>query len=203
MKQLLSLSLSLFLSSLFTIAHAQVPYEPSILILTPNKTIVAKKLEKEIARYNKTMQANKKQAIAESEAALLELEDEAENIKIMYQKKLEFTHSLDFFSYIPSVAEGFLQYRFFERFNNLLVYATPEKSDGSIKSLTNLSEKHQVQYILNFPEVQSGIEKGTKQSLLRVQLFDKAAGKVIFEESYTGNDQNPGFEFACQDGNLT
>ena len=187
---------------LFTTVQSQ-DYEPTILILTPNTTTADKEFKKEIKDYAKQIKQNQDNAVKESEEALKEMGDRAENIKIMYQKKIEFSKDMDFYSMIPSVAEGYLQYRFYERFTNLLIYAINEKSKGSIDELSSLADNHNMQYVLNFPKINTFLENGSKKSIITVQLYDNNQKQILFEKDYTGHDRNPGFDFACPDSSLS
>lgn len=187
---------------LCTTVYSQDYFEPTILILTPSKTTADKALKKEIEYLDKEIRKGRDKAVKESEDDLAEMIDGDKNIKTMCQKKIEFSKDMGFYSIIPSMAEGYLQYRFYERFTNLLIYAVNEKSDGNIEELSNLADYHKMQYILNFPNVNSFVENGTKKSTITVQLYDNSQNKILYEKKYTGDDLNPGFEFACGDSTL-
>jgi hypothetical protein len=45
-------------------------------------------------------------------------------------------------------------------------------------------------------------EAGKSYADLEVRLFDANTGSVILERTFTGNDGNPGFEYACEDGSV-
>lgn len=178
-------------------------YEPTILILSPKKTTADKELKKEISEFNDLIQKNQKQKEKELKHALNEMEDRPDNIKLMYLKQIEFSKNMNFYKMIPSVAEGYLQYRFFERFENLMIYAIKEKSGGEIDQLATIADKHNMQYVLNFPEVKSFAESNAKKTTIRVQLYDNHQKKILLDKEFTGHDRNPGFEFACSDNSLS
>jgi hypothetical protein len=194
--------LSIVLWSAIIINSYGQSYEPTILILSPNTTISDKVFKKEIEEFNFLLRENQKQNIKEKNQDPNHMEDNPENIKVMYQKQIEFLKDMDFYNIIPAVAEGYLQYRFFQRFQNLLIYATKEKSNGNVRQLTNLARKHKMQYIINFPQVHSFIENNSKKTTIRVQLFDDNQKKIILDKEFTGHDRNPGFEFTCNDRSL-
>jgi hypothetical protein len=204
MKQLIRFSFVTILWMLFTLTGAiGQSFEPTILILSPGTTTADKSLKKEIADYDKLIKQGQKQAIRESKDALKEAEGLAENFKIMHQKSIEFSKGVNFYSSIPLLAEGYLQYRLFERFENLLIYATDEKSEGSLQSLSAIAARHKMQYVVNFPTVNLTLENGAKKTTIRVQLYDHDQGKLVLDKDFTGHDQNPGFEFACSEGSLS
>ena len=178
-------------------------FEPTILVLSVSNKRADKGLEKEITEINKLFQANQKVREQALRAAQPEMESEPENIRIMYQKQLEFAETPDFYSTIPSIAERLLQFQFYERFENLLIYAVKEKSDGNIEQLSEIATRSNIQYILNFPYVHSVIENGKKITTIRVQLYDNYQEELILDRIFTGNSINPGFEFTCKEGSLT
>lgn len=198
-QNILLLTIGIFLC---TAVYSQGNYEPTILILTPNATSADKQLKKVIKSFDKEIKQSQEKAVKESEKTLAEIGDRAENVKIMYQKKIEFSKDMGLYSLIPLIAEGYLQYRFYERFTNLLIYAINEKSKGSVDELSTLANNHEMQYILNFPKVNSYVENGTKKSAITVQLYDNVQKQILFEKEYIGEDRNPGFEFACSDSSL-
>jgi hypothetical protein len=187
---------------LTTTVFSQVNFEPTILILTPYSTSADIEFKKVIKNYNKKIKQNQKNTAKKIEKALAEIESGAENIGTMYQKKIEFSQNMDIYSSISSIAEEYLQYRFYEKFTNLLIYAINEKSEGNIDTLSTLAQNHQMQYVLNFPKVNSFIENGIKKSTITVQLYDNLQRQILFEKEYTGDNQNPGFEFSCEDNSL-
>ncbi|MCD4788633.1 MAG: hypothetical protein K8R37_01435 [Bacteroidales bacterium] len=177
-------------------------YEPTILILFPYETTADESLKKEIQKYNSQLKRNRKYAVKETEQYLKEIEDRAENIKIMYNKKVEFLENMTFYSIIPLIAADYLQYRFFEGFENHMIYAINEKSDGNINTLSSIAKGRKMQYVVNFPKVNSCLENGSKRTTITVQLFDSNQEKIVIEKEFKGDDRNPGFEFSCEDSTL-
>lgn len=202
MKVLRHFILTLLGLGLFTTAYTQANYEPTILILSPHATSASKKVQKEIADGEKQMLQYKASAAQMSAEDSASVEEMPENIRLMFQKKLEFASRANFYSVIPLMAESFLQYSFYEKFNNLLIYAVNEKSAGELNELAAIADAHKMQYVLNFPKVNSLVERGAKRSTIIVQLYDRSQNKMLIEREYTGDDHNPGFEFGCDEGTL-
>lgn len=202
MTQLNKVFIFLLWSILVFNANGQT-YEPTILILTPNKTVADKELKIEIDKFNNLIKKNQKQKEQELKQALEEMKERSENIKIIYQKRIEFSKDMDFYSIIPSITEDYLQYQFFERFENLLIYAVKEKSSGDIEQLTTIANNHKMQYIINFPQINSFIEEKAKKTTIRVQLYDNHQKKLVLDNEFTGHDRNRGFEFTCKDSSLS
>ncbi|XOV67961.1 MAG: hypothetical protein ACFHU9_02085 [Fluviicola sp.] len=202
-KKLFSKPLLTALALVFSLTgHAQNNFEPTILILTPNKTTADKTLNKEIKKLDKEIKRRQNDLIQERQKALERRKGRPKNLEIMYEKKVEFAEDMDYYSQIASGAEDYLQYRFYERFNNLLIYAINERSNGNTQELSDLAEKHKMQYVLNFPKIHSFQENGTKKSIVTVQLYDNLQQKLLLEQDFTGDDQNPGFDFACSEGSV-
>ncbi len=195
--------LVLVLCTFLTLSTKGQIYEPTILILSSYETTADQSLKKEIDDFNEFLRKNQKQNKREINQILKEIKDEPENIKVMYQKQIEFSKDPDFYSVISSITEGYLQYRFFERFKNILIYATKEKSIGTIEQLKVIADEKKMQYIINFPKVNSFVENNSKKTIIRVQLYDNYQKKIVLDKKFTGEDRNPGFEFACEDGSLS
>lgn len=186
----------------FSIKTFGQKYEPTILILYPNETLIDKKLEGELQDFNKNMKKSKNEMDKQHKELLEEVEEEAENIRFMVNKKIEFENEFDLYSLIPAISESMLQYRFSQRFKDLKIYAIREKSNGSIEELSVIAEKHKMQYVLNFPKVNSFKKINGKFSTIRIQLYDNAIKKIVIDKEFTGNDVNNGFENTCDEGSL-
>jgi len=181
---------------------AQNEFEPTLLILSPHSTYADKSLKKEIATYDSLIKSHDQAMIQDAEEDVSTRRDLPENIALITQKQQEFSLQGDFYGAISTISEEFLLYQFYERFPNLLIYAVPEKRKGKPKALNKLAESHNMQYVMNFPEVRFSEQNGKKQSLIRVQLFDRLEQKFLLDKEYQGEDYNPGFEFGCDGGTL-
>jgi hypothetical protein len=177
-------------------------FDPSILILYPNETEIEKQFEKEVKEFNENMKMSKKGMDKQHKELSKEVKQQEKNIKFMVQKKIEFENEFDFYSVIPSMAESMLQYRFFQRFKNLLIYAVREKSNGTTDELSMLADKNNMQYIVNFPKVNTFKNIKGKNSTIRIQLYDNALKKIVIDKEFTGDDVNNGFEYTCNEGSI-
>lgn len=194
-----------FISLVFIIASLSVfsqDYEPTILILYPSETNVDAGLKNELVENENFYEANRQYRIDKSERNLNQVPKESENIRKIYKKQIEFAKTSGYYGKISSMVEGFLQYKFIDRFNNLMIYAIDEKSNGTIEELEEIAQKYNMQYVINFPEVRTMSKYGKKQSIIKVQLYDDIKKEIVIDKEYTGHSQNPGFEFACKDGSI-
>jgi hypothetical protein len=177
-------------------------FDPTILILYPYQTQTGMSLLTEINEETKYLEQNKETSIKESQEDIESSKERDENIRIMLEKKLEFVKKKDFYSILPEAMEGYLQYFLFERFNNLLIYAVNQKSSSHIDSLSKIANEHKIQYLINFPTVNIYEKNGVIFSEINIQLFDNINKSIVLDKRYTGDFQNHGFEFTCQDSSI-
>ncbi len=100
------------------------------------------------------------------------------------------------------MSEEFLTYRFIDKFPTLLIKLSNTASTSEIAALKKISEQEKLQYVLNFPSVAFYKQDGISFSKIAVQLYDQASNALLIDTAYTGNWDNPGFEFACKVGTL-
>lgn len=177
-------------------------FDPSILVLYPYQTQTGMRLITEINQENKYLEQYKENSIKISHEEIESSKEREENIRIMLEKKLEFVKKKDFYSILPESMEGYLQYFLFERFNNLLIYAINQKSSSDIDSLSKIANEHKIQYLINFPTVNIYEKNGVVISEINIQLFDNINKSIVLDKKYTGDFQNHGFEFTCQDSSI-
>ncbi|MFN3195709.1 MAG: hypothetical protein ACE364_07175 [Chlorobiota bacterium] len=177
-------------------------YEPTILILYPNETTVDVGLKNELIENENFYEGNRQYRIDKSERNLNQVPKESENIRKIYKKQIEFAKTSGYYGNISSIVESLLQYKFIDRFNNLMIFAVDETSDGKIEELEEIAQKYDMQYVVNFPEVRIMSKYGKKQSVIKVQLYDDIKKEIVIDKEYKGDSQNPGFEFTCKDGSI-
>lgn len=192
-----------FLVLLSVESKAQSNFDPNVIILVPNEVQADKSTNKEIGKINK-MLTERISEQAKSEDELNErIKGRPENVGIMLRNTAEFSKNLDFYSMMASMTEQFLQYKFFERFPNLLIQSKHEKSDGSSETLNAIAQKYDAQFIINLKTVKTFKSKNSNVMELEVQLFDVTSNSILLEKTYRGDATNSGFEFACEDGTIS
>lgn len=184
-------------------SKAQIDFDPSVIILVPNEVETDKSTDKEISEFNKKLSEQLVNQPNQDSELKEQLKGQPENIRLMMKNNVDFSKSIDFYSMISSITKQFLQYRFFETFPNLLILAIHEKSDGYPKSLTSIAEKHNTQFVINFKKVKTFKSKESKMLELDIQIFDSQSNSTILDRKYTGEETNPGFEFACESGTIS
>ena len=155
-----------------------------------------------INKEDKYIEQRREASVQNAKEDLESSKDRGDNIRIMFEKKLEYLSSTDFYSILPETMEGFLQYSLFDRFSNLLVYAINKKSSSDLDSLSSIANEHQMQYVINFQNVNIYEKNGIIKSDIIIQLFDNISNKIVLDKKYTGDFKNPGFEFTCQDSSI-
>lgn len=184
-------------------SNSQTVFDPSVVVLIPNETEADKSTEKEITEFNKIIHKQIENRAIREEDLKTQQQGQPENIGIMTQSAFEFSKKIDFYSMISSITEQFLQYSFFENFPNLLVLAKHEKSDGFPTSLTSIAEKYNTQFVINLKKVKTFKSNESKTLELDIQIFDRVSNSTILDRKYTGEETNPGFEFACENGTIS
>ena len=181
-----------------TVIYGQETFEPTILILSPNKTSNEKTFNKEISDFNNSIPKNQNQEEEKAYLSSSEFSSQPLNIQQMIKSEIEFSKKMDFFKQVSSISEQFLAYRFFEKFPNLLILLKDEKSNGSIKNLKTISDTNELQYILNFSSIDIYKEANISYANITIQLYDQNTNSILLDKSYIGDWNNPGFEFACE-----
>ena len=184
---------------IFTVVTGQTKYEPQILILAPNRTTCEKSLDKDVSDYNTKL----KQSQAMSDKSKLfdssDFKNQPENIQAMAKSEVVFSKNLDFYKQASLLSEQFLTYLLFEKFPNLLINLVDAKSDGTLTNLKAFAENGKLQYVLNFTSIELYKEKKESHIRINVQFYDIKTNSILLDKSYTGDWNNPGFEFCCTD----
>lgn len=185
-----------------SLSAQETNFEPTILILTPNERIADKKAILDIKEANVALEKIPYPTEQEIQQVLNEMQFEPENFQIMFKTQLEFSKNINFYSSISSFIQRYLSYRFYEKFENHLIYELDEKSNGSLNTLASLAENHNMRYVLNINKIQSWEEQSTKKTSIQLQLYDSIKNSLVLDREYVGDDTNPGFEFACNEGSI-
>ncbi len=196
-----NITMLIFLFTLTT-TFGQTKYEPQVLILAPNVTKYEKAFAKEVLNYNAEIQKNIKKSEQERNLDPSEFENQPENIQIITKSEIEFSKNLDFFKQASLISEHFLAYRFFEKFPNSLIKLKDAKSNETLNELKSYSENEKLQYVLNFSSIELYKESKISHAKITIQLYDNITNSILLNKAYTGDWNNPGFEFTCNDQSI-
>lgn len=178
-------------------------FEPTVLILSPNKTSHEKIFNKEISDFNNSILKNENQAEEKAYLTSLEFLSEPLNMQQMIKSEIDYSKDLDFYKQACLIIEQFLAYRFIEKFPNLLILLKDEKSNGSIKGLNKISRNESLRYVLNISSIDIYKEANISYAKIKIQLYDQITNSILLEKSYIGDWNNPGFEFACENQTIS
>lgn len=181
----------------------QEKLEPTILVLSPSETNYHKSFEKELAEINSSLAHNGDNEEVEDYLSSPEFLSEPENIQQMVKSEVEYSKNLDFFKTASTISEQYLAYRFYEKFPNLLIKLKDKTSDGSIQDLRSMSQKENLQYVLNYSEIDLFKKGGIGYARINIQLYDSISNSILLDQSYIGDWNNPGFEFACTNESIS
>lgn len=173
-------------------------YEPQILILTPNEFKFEKSFESELKSKNKELSRSKNTDQADYIKSD-EFKKQPENIQKITLSEIKFTEKLDFTKQATFIAHQYLTYRFYERFTNLLILLSGQKSNGNLTDLIKIADTEKMQYVLNFSRIELFKRDGISFAKISVQLYDNVSQTILINSEYEGDWTNPGFEFTCSD----
>lgn len=202
MRQIFVITLFMAFAPFIVNAADSTQFEPTIVILLPSQVSADGSLQTEIDEVTTQIlsSAPSREEVQQYQQVLDS--ETRENVRMMLRRKMEFLKDFGFYRQVSSFTEFYLQIKLLEVFPNLVIYAAPEKSDGSKESLSRIASEHNVRYVLNYSQIRSFLKSGQKASEVTIQLYDAKENEIAFDESYVGGPQNQGFHFACTDGSV-
>ncbi|QNJ98165.1 hypothetical protein ALE3EI_1611 [Constantimarinum furrinae] len=188
--------LSFILCILFTIvSNGQEKRSPTIIVLNSQETIIAQELDSITQTYvTKKLDAQGKKRIRE---------ENGKKFKFKAQKEIDFLQNTDISSNISFGLNYWLSFKFFEYFENMLIYPAKESNDSGIRTLEAIADKHDVNWVINIKRVEFYVENGEKKAKVDFQLYNQKFNEIVIEDQITAGDKNPGFEFACENETLS
>ncbi len=181
---------------------AQTAFEPNILVLTPNRFTYEQTLAKEVSKKNDEAKKMASEQLRAYSAPAGQTNSLAANLTLMQKGDIAFLSGFDFPKQIVFFAQQYLVYRFYEKFSNCLVQLLDEKSDSTKNGLKKIADLHNIPYILNFSNVALYKQNGATYCRLKMQLYERGSDQLLVDKEYTGDWNNPGFEFACESGSI-
>lgn len=192
----------IILTFTFALTALGQTFEPQILILTPNEFKYDKTFDKDIKSKNKELSKRPKNSEQSEFVKSEEFKKQPDNIQKITLSEISFSEKLDFSKQASFIAHQYLAYRFYERFPNLLILLSNNKSNGSSTELKKIADSDKIQYVLNFPRIELYKRNGISFAKISVQLYDNSSQTFLINSDYEGDWTNPGFEFACSDKSI-
>jgi hypothetical protein len=198
----LTLIIILFVAGSCFKCIAQTGYEPKILILAPNEFAFDPGLKREIDLQNAQLKKKSSQAEQERANQTANQRSLAPNLQLMQKSAIDFLLHIDFSKQISLLSQEYLAYRFYEKFPNCLVLLRDQKSGGSKDDLQKIATEESMAYVVNFSKLSLYKQNRQTYCKIRVQLFEQQSNTLLIDHEYTGDWNNPGFEFSCEQGSL-
>jgi hypothetical protein len=160
--------------------------------------VPGKALAKKVAAFIKELDLNEADNYLQSP----EFKKHPEHVRITQQSEVAFLKTLNEVNLVSYLAEQHLSYMLFEALETPVVTLTALTSSGNESDLARIARQENAAFVLHISRFDLTHEAGKSYADLDVQLFDAHTGDVILERTFTGNDGNPGFEYACEDGSV-
>ncbi len=174
--------------------YGQDKHSPTIVILNSQETVIPSELDSIAKSFVRK---------GLSEEVKKNIRNENGVFKLKAEKEIQFLEETDITTNITYGLNYFLSFKFFEYFPNLLIYPAKETNQLDLESLKITSEKHDVNWIVNIKKVEFVLIGNKNKAKVEFQLYNQKSNKILLEKEIEVNDNNPGFEFACQSGTIT
>ena len=180
---------------------AQQNYEPKILVLAPVKTSVSANLISEFKAQSDTIEKMVTRVKAGKDIEQ-EPVDQPKNVQQMRKNAHDFLINMNFFKQASYISQSYLLYRFYERFPNELILLKDTVVLPQINDMQKLALQQNMEDVLSFPTIDIIKQNNIRQCKIRIQLYDRSSNAFLIDQIYTGDQNNPGFEFTCSDGTI-
>ena len=177
--------------------EAQEVFSPTMVIVNSNELIISDDLKVEAKDYVKNGMTNEeKKDFKERNSA------EGENFEIKSKYELKFLENQDIATQISFGLNYFLSYKFFEYFQQLLIYPIKESKNSNLEDLINISETHNVNWVVNISRIEIYSTDNQKKGKMNFQLYNQKTNEIVIDKEILTDDKNPGLEFTCQEGTI-
>jgi hypothetical protein len=191
------LPLIVFVLCIYSKVHAQNSYEPKILILSPAIINIEPSLQKEADALTAKLKGQ-----MEGHGPARNDNTRPENIRLMAKSTENYIKDISFNKQITLFTQGYLIYRFYEKFTNCLLLVSDKKSEGKLAEMQQIAAEGDVIYVVNFPKADFYKQGGMTYLKLQVQLYDRQSNAILFDKEYIGDFNSQGFEFTCESGTI-
>ncbi|WP_299362484.1 hypothetical protein [Winogradskyella sp.] len=174
-------------------SYSQEVRFPSIIIINSQETIISKELDSIVKKFeSKGISEHQKQKII----------NENGKFRLKTEKEIEFLQEVDISTKITYGLNYFLSYKFFEYFEDLLIYPIKESIDSTKESLESISQIHNVNWVINFKKLEFYKEEQYYKGRAEYLLYNQKEDEIVINSKIIADDSNPGFEFVCQPGSI-
>lgn len=185
-----------------TACLGQNKFDPQVLVLAPKTFRCDASLQKEVDSINAALKAQIAEELTKMSADSGKINALEPNARLMARNDMAFLNEMGLSKQISLLAQNYLAYRFYEKFPNVLMLVSSEQSAGNAADMQGISTLHDQPYVLNFSDVYLYKENGIKYCRVKVQLYERQSNSLLVDKEYKGDWNNPGFEFACENGSI-
>ncbi len=187
--------LLMFCLLVFSESFSQEKRVPSIVVLSAQELTYDKELDSIVASYKnmRKLTEEQKKRIRESNG---------ENFTLKSEKEILFLEEMDLGSQVSFGLNFYLSFKLFEYHENNMVYPAHEKNSSTKTDLKKIADKHDMNWIVNIPTINFTLKDGIKKAKVRFQLYNQKFDAIVLDNTFTVEDQNPGFTFACEPGTI-
>ncbi|MGB5691202.1 MAG: hypothetical protein WBM43_01225 [Flavobacteriaceae bacterium] len=168
----------------------QVKRSPTIIVLNSQNTIVAPELDSIAQTFVvEKLDSRRQKRIRE---------ENGKQFKFKAKKEIEFLNDTDISTNISFGLNYWLSFKFFEYFENMLIYPAKEFNNSEKDELEAIANKHDVNWVINLKRVEFFVQDNEKKAKIDFQLYNQKFNEIVIENQIVSGDKNPGFEFACE-----
>lgn len=175
-------------------------YYPRVVVLDPHQKQFEDMFTKDIRQFQITQITT-----PEYDEVILhdiKAQKKQENEVLMQYKAYLFSKEMNYFSRITLGISEFLIYKFYNFDASCLVFPVHDTSEGGLESYKSLSDKYEVDWLINPLLVKTYEREDEIYTDIRVQLYSRNENILVFDETFTGSSENPGLEWSCEDGSV-
>lgn len=182
-------------------AHAQEFPKVRLLILQPQVATADSVLREQVAMRTKLIRDQINVADREMIIQSDVFQTQPEFIRKVIVSETQFIKNSDLYRQASILSGHYLNVHVGTELPSVLV----RMMEAPATSLKQLAEQEDYQFVLNFPkiELRRPLRKGgAPLAVVSIQLYSLLSDRVILDKTYTGDWNNPGNEFECEDKTL-
>lgn len=186
--------------SLFSLAHGQESVGAKILILSPYQVVFEKAIERQMKQDVQAYRDGLNLEEAEKYFQTDEFKKSPENNQMMSRYEVNFLKTLSHENLSSYLAQQMMVNQLYRKMKGLVVLVKNTTASADTVELEEIARAEEMDFVLNFSEVNYFSKKGENFCSVMVQLYDNASKRLLVNQLYTGNASNVGMEKICAEG---
>lgn len=176
---LLTFTVCFFLA---TTIMAQQDYEPTVLFLYPNQTIVSDSAKSELEEFEQEVE------ITDEIRKNYVKADLAPNWKIIRNSELDFIALQDYFSTLVIFLSRELTYKESDYHDFPLIYPVKETCGKDLARLKVLADTYKVSWVVNCVRVETEVSEGKRKLSVHIQMYNAMTKRLFIDSVYKADD---------------